>query len=163
MCSADVALLVHFVNELTKAKLQPSVENVQLLLLKCLMDDAVQAKQRSILFSFMAWIYNIEEKFANPDRFQHACVHAKYAFKCAAFQRMRAFKHAKEDDAFVTKFFRLVDTCLMLFCNHLWFVVVVSGLKKKRFFNIGHILFHTKTRVTQLLGSHIVYSRKWNT
>ena len=122
MCSADVATLVHFVNELTDANLKPSVENVEILLLKCLMDGAVQAKKRSILFSFMVWIYSIEDKFANPDRFQHACVHAKYAFKCAAFQHMRAFKKAKEDTAFVAKFFRLVVMCLMIF-YHLRIVV----------------------------------------
>jgi hypothetical protein len=108
LCSADVALLVYFVNELANAGRKPSVDSVEHLLLKCLMDDAGQAKQRSILFSFMVWIYNKDPKYTNPDRFQHACVHAKYAFKCAAFQRMRLLRRAKEDEAFVVKFFRFV-------------------------------------------------------
>jgi len=97
------------VSEFTGDHSQPSMPNVQHLLMRCLSEDAGKCKRQSILYSFMVWAYQTDSTFTNPDRFQHACVHAKYAFKCAAFKHMEAFKHSSDDQKFVERHFRQTD------------------------------------------------------
>ena len=106
MRSSDVALLVHFINELTSSSKMSSSENVQALLVMALTDRAGKTKQQSMLFSFMVWLYQNDTKYTCPDQFQHACVHVKYALKCAAFKHMQLFKKAVEDKKFVDENFR---------------------------------------------------------
>jgi hypothetical protein len=101
-----VALLVQFLVELTSNQKEPTADHVEELLLACLMDDAVSKKKRSTLRSWLVWIYQTQHGFKDPDRFQHACVHVKYAFKCAAFRKMQSFTTADQDEKFAAKYFK---------------------------------------------------------
>ena len=71
-----------------------------------LTDRAGMAKQQSMLFSFMVWLYHYDTRYTCPDKFQHVCVYVKYALKCAAFSHMQSFKKAAEDKKFVDDNFR---------------------------------------------------------
>ena len=90
---------------------QTTAENVQELLVACLTDDSAIKKKKSLLNCWMTWIYQTQDGFKNPDRFQHACVHVKYAFKCAAFKKMQSFKTAENDQRFAQKYFK-DDLCV---------------------------------------------------
>jgi hypothetical protein len=58
------------------------------------------------MFAFMVWLFKTDVRFTNPDRFQHACVHAKDAFKCAAFQQMKTLKTSAQDEKFISQYFK---------------------------------------------------------
>ena len=107
--SADVAILVQLLNSLTSDQVLPTVQNAHDLLIMCLTEQAGQWKRKSKLVSWVVWLYHTDSAFTNPDRFQHACVHAKYAFKCAAFTHMKLFKSAAQDQKFVESHFRFAD------------------------------------------------------
>lgn len=93
-------------DEFTSSGKSHSVENVQALLVMALTDRAGMAKQQSMLFSFMVWVYHYDTRYTCPDKFQHVCVYVKYALKCAAFSHMQSFKKAAEDKKFVDDNFR---------------------------------------------------------
>jgi hypothetical protein len=101
-----VALLVQFLVEFTSVQKEPNAVHVEELLLACLMDDAANKKKRSTLRSWLVWIYQTQHGFKDPDRFQHACVHVKYAFKCAAFRKMQSNATADQDQKFAAKYFK---------------------------------------------------------
>jgi hypothetical protein len=101
-----VALLVQFLVEFTSVQKEPTAVHVEELLLACLMDDAANKKKRSALRSWLVWIYQTQHGFKDPDRFQHACVHVKYAFKCAAFRKMQSNATADQDQKFAAKYFK---------------------------------------------------------
>lgn len=108
LCSTDVALLVQFLDVVMEAKKEPCVQSVKELLLSCITQGVGKTKGKSTLSVFMVWLYQTDAAFTNPDRFQHACVHAKYAFKCAAFQHMKEFKTTSQDQKFVEAHFKYV-------------------------------------------------------
>jgi hypothetical protein len=93
-------------NEICSTGRPTTGKNVQELLIACLTDDAARNKKKSSLMGWMIWIYQTQDGFKNPDRFQHACVHVKYAFKCAAFKKMESFKTAEQDRTFAQKYFK---------------------------------------------------------
>ncbi len=73
----------------------------------CLTDESIMNKRSpSLMFAFMVWIFKTDMRFTNPDRFQHACVHAKYAFKCAAFKHIQTLKRSTQDEKFISKYFK---------------------------------------------------------
>lgn len=91
-----------------EAKKSICVQSVKELLLACLTQGVGKTKGKSMLSVFMVWLYQTDAAFTNPDRFQHACVYIKYAFKCAAFQHMKEFKTTDQDQKFVECHFKYV-------------------------------------------------------
>lgn len=100
---------MHLVNELTLSSKVPSAQHVEELLLMALTDRAGRTKQQSMLSSYMIWLYQYNDGYTCPDRFQHACVHVKYALKCTAFRHMQNFKKATEDKTFIEVNFKDTD------------------------------------------------------
>jgi hypothetical protein len=147
LSSADVALLVQFLDVYMEAKKAICVQSVIELLLACLTEGVVKTKGKSMLSLFMVWLYQTDAAFTNPDRFQHVCVYIKYALKCAAYKHMKEFKTTDQDQKFVEAHFKYGCASVQLMTNPF----------------LGHTYSYLKHTFTIFAGKPIVRFRSSST
>ena len=94
--SGDVALLMCYAADM---EVEPSVDNVQKMLLSLLEDSKPKQKQASTLMQFAALLVQNQglQDFKHPEKFQKCLTRCKHALKCAAFLKLKGSNNAAAD------------------------------------------------------------------